>query len=1261
MNENDVRRVLSEKKEGFNVEAGGILHDVKYDLNVSGITKVRVINRYDVSGVTDSEFENAKPVVFSEPPVDILYNETVDLSDAAYVLIIESLPGQYDQRADSAAQCIQFMTAKERPIVKCARIVAFYGSVSEEEKTKIKGYLINPVEAREASAEKPQTLIDKYDIPTTVPNVEGFNDMSDDKLEELRKTMGLAMSFEDIKFVQDFFKEQGRIPTVTEIRVLDTYWSDHCRHTTFLTHLTDISFDGDDELTEEIKATYNEYLADREDVYGERISKKPICLMDIGTLAAKKLKKDGKLTDLDESEEINACSIKVRIEVDGKPEDYIFMFKNETHNHPTEIEPFGGAATCLGGAIRDPLSGRSYVYQAMRVTGAGDPTVPVELTLKGKLSQKKLVRTAAAGYSSYGNQIGLATGLVDEVYHPGYVAKRMEIGAVVGAAPASNIVRERPQAGDIVVLLGGRTGRDGIGGATGSSKAHDTQSVVTCGSEVQKGNAPTERKLQRLFRNAEVTKLIIRCNDFGAGGVSVAIGELADGLCINLDAVPKKYDGLDGTEIAISESQERMAVVVHPADLDKFMEHAAKENLEATVVATVTEEPVMKMVWNGNTIVDLPRSFIDTNGASQYAEADCATHGEGTYLDTPANGYVEGNFADSLKGVLNSLDGACRKGLIQRFDSSIGAATVVMPYGGKMQNSPEEGMAAKIPLDHGTTHDCSVMTYGFDPYYTEWSPYAGAYHSVVESLLKLLAMGVDPLTARLTFQEYFERMNGPKSWGKPLAALLGSYKAQLDYGTPAIGGKDSMSGTFNDIHVPPTLVSFAVGMSTTDKVITATLTGKGQKLYLIKCARDGKGSYKKDHVLRVFKAVKELISRGEINNAAVVRSAGVAARVAQMCFGNKLGFDFSDKLTEADLFSRTLGSIIVAIPGDGNAVDKVEMAGGKFLGTTNDNGSFTFNGASLSGKEAVEAYEGKLERIFPTIAKEADMPFAIEEYKSGKTFKAAPGVLKKVKPVVVIPVFPGNNCEIDSARAFERAGADAQVFVVRNRNQNDINESFAELAAKIREANIVMIPGGFSAGDEPEGSGKFITASLRNSGVADAISDLLDNRDGLMLGICNGFQALIKLGLVPFGKICDMTEESPTLTFNNIGRHQNKYVRTKIMTDKSPWLSLCTPGEIYDIPVSHGEGKFAAPESVVKQLAANGQIATCYVDLDGNPASDTEFNPNGSICAIEGILSPDGRVFGKMGHTERYESDLTKNIQGNKSQKIFESGVAYFL
>ncbi|MCR5593018.1 MAG: phosphoribosylformylglycinamidine synthase [Saccharofermentans sp.] len=1257
-----VRRILSEKKPEFAVEAKGIMHDVSADLDISTITDVRVINRYDVSGVTDEEYENAKNVVFSEPPVDNVYDESVDLSDACFVLNIESLPGQYDQRADSAAQCIQFLTQKERPIVKTAKVVAFFGSLTDDQKEAIKKYLINPVECREASSDKPSTLEDKYDIPTTVETISDFTDLDDAGLEALRSSMGLAMSFADIKFTQDYFKTLKRNPTVTEIRVLDTYWSDHCRHTTFLTELTDIKFDGDDELTAQIRNTYEEYLSSREEIYGERISKKHICLMDIATMAARKLKKDGKLDDLDESEEINACSIKIRIKVDGEDKDYIFMFKNETHNHPTEIEPFGGAATCLGGAIRDPLSGRSYVYQAMRVTGAGDPTVPVSLTLEGKLSQKKLVRTAAAGYSSYGNQIGLATGQVDEIYHPGYVAKRMEIGAVVGAAPAENIVRERPSAGDIIVLLGGRTGRDGIGGATGSSKAHNTSSVVTCGSEVQKGNPPTERKLQRLFRNPEVTKLIIRCNDFGAGGVSVAIGELAAGLEIDLDKVPKKYDGLDGTEIAISESQERMAVVVHPQDLDKFMKFADMENLEATVVAKVTEEPVMKMTWNGNTIVNIAREFIDTNGAKQYTKVEVtAPQMDKAYIDTPLPSFVKGDFAKSLAGTLNSLDGCSRLGLTQRFDSTIGAGTVVMPYGGKYQNSPEEGMASKIPVDHGTTHDVSVMTYGFDPYFTEWNPYAGSYHAVVESLLKIAAMGVDPSKARLTFQEYFERMGEPDTWGKPFQALLGAYQAQLDYGTASIGGKDSMSGTFNDIHVPPTLVSFAVGMTTSDKVVTATLKAPGQKLYLIKAARNGLGYYKKDHVLRVFKALKELHSRNELKNAAVVRGAGVAARVAQMCFGNALGFDFADDLTEEELFSRTFGAVIVAVPNDGNAVDKIKMTGGKFLGTTTSDPVFRYKDSEASAGAMAISYEGKLERIFPTFAADAYMKREVKFFKSDKTFKAAPGVLKGAKPKVIIPAFPGTNCEIDSARAFERAGADPEVFVIRNMTSDAITDSLKTLASKINESNIIMLPGGFSAGDEPEGSAKFLAAAFRNPYVTDAVRDLLNNRDGLMIGICNGFQALIKLGLLPYGDIKELTDKDPTLTFNNIGRHQSSYVNTMIMSNNSPWLTKVKVGDVFSIPVSHGEGRFVASNDILEGLINNGQIATCYVSDDGSPASTTDFNPNGSDCAIEGILSSDGRILGKMGHSERYAEDLSLNIPGNKDQKLFESGVAYFL
>ncbi|MCR5803444.1 MAG: phosphoribosylformylglycinamidine synthase [Clostridia bacterium] len=1257
----EVRRIFSEKKLPFAVEARGILKDLKSDLGISTLESVKIYNRYDVSGITDEEYEEAKKVVFSEPPVDNVYDETIDTSDACYVLGIEALPGQYDQRADSAAQCVQFLTQKERPLVKTAKIVVFFGSLTEEQKAEIDKYLINPVESRKASDVKPETLKDTYDIPTTVETITGFKDMSDDELETLRGNMGLAMSKADIIFTKDFFKEIDRDPTVTEIRVLDTYWSDHCRHTTFLTQLEDIKFEGDDSLTEEIKETYKDYLSTREEVYGDRISQKPVCLMDVATMAMRKLKKDGKIADLDESEEINACSIKIRIDVDGEMKDYILMFKNETHNHPTEIEPFGGAATCLGGAIRDPLSGRSYVYQAMRVTGAGDPTVPVSMTLKGKLSQKKIVRTAAAGYSSYGNQIGLATGQVDEIYHPGYVAKRMEIGAVIGAAPAENIVRERPIPGDIVVLLGGRTGRDGIGGATGSSKAHDEKSVLTCGAEVQKGNPPTERKIQRLFRNPKVTKLIVRCNDFGAGGVSVAIGELADGLKINLDLVPKKYEGLDGTEIAISESQERMACVIHKEDREEFLKYADEENLEAIVVAEVTEEPSMKMVWNGNTIVDLPRSFIDTNGASQFADAVVTKPTEGSYIDSDNKSYVAGDFKKSLLGALNSLEGCSRKGLIQRFDSTIGAGSVIMPYGGNYQTSPEEGMACKIPLDHGTTKSCSVMTYGFDPYFTEWNPYCGSYHAVLESLLKLLCMGVDPLTARLTFQEYFERMSSNEAWGKPLQALLGSYKAQLDFGTASIGGKDSMSGTFNDIHVPPTLVSFAVGMTTTDKLITATLTGTAQRLYYIKVGRNENGYYKKDHALRVIKAVKELTSRGLLKNAAVVKSSGIASRTVEMLVGNKLGFTFSSDIDEKTLFEKSLATVILAVDKDGNAIDKIEMVGGKFLGQTNDSGIITYKDSSVSIDEALEAYESKLEPIFHTVAEDGTMPCEVKEFKTDKTFKAAPNVLKGAKPRVIIPVFPGTNCEIDTARAFERAGGEADIFVIRNKSQLEITESLQTLAKKINDSNIIMLPGGFSAGDEPEGSGKFFAAAFRNQYVTDAVRDLLFNRDGLMLGICNGFQSLIKLGLVPYGDIKELTAESPTLTFNNIGRHQNVYCKTKIISNNSPWLTMVNPGEIYNVPASHGEGRFVASDAFVQKLIENGQVATCYVDDKGELSNKTNFNPNGSVCAIEGILSPDGRVLGKMCHSERYDPDLCKNIPGEKDQKIFESGIAYFL
>ena len=1257
---NQVRRIFSEKKKEFAVEAAGLMKDVKSDVGVKTIESVRIFHRYDVSGLTDEEYELAKNVVFSEPPVDDVYDETIDTSGSAYVLAIESLPGQYDQRADSAAQCCQILTQKEKPLVRVARVIVFYGSVTDDQKKAIAKYLINPVECREASMDKPETLEDVFDVPSSVPTIDGFTSKSKEELSELRKTWGLAMSDADIQFTQEFFQSIKRDPTMTEIRVLDTYWSDHCRHTTFLTELTDVKIDGDSAFAEELKKIYSDYLSTREDVYGERISKKPVCLMDVATMAMRKLKKDGKLQDLDESEEINACSIKIQIDVDGKKEDYVLMFKNETHNHPTEIEPFGGAATCLGGAIRDPLSGRSYVYQAMRVTGAGDPTVPVSMTLEGKLSQKKLVRTAAAGYSSYGNQIGLCTGHVDEIYHPGYVAKRMEIGAVVGAAPADNIVRVRPRPGDIVVLLGGRTGRDGIGGATGSSKAHDEKSVLTCGSEVQKGNPPTERKIQRLFRIPEVSKMILRCNDFGAGGVSVAIGELADGLAIDLDKVPKKYEGLDGTEIAISESQERMAVVIDPKDEKAFFDYAAKENLEATVVAVVTEEPVMKMTWKGNTIVELPRAFIDTNGASSYAKAEVTEPDfDNGIIDKTTEAYVKDDFASSVKGALSSLDGCSRKGLVSRFDGTIGAGTVLMPFGGRYQLSPEEGMACKIPVEEGKTNAVSVMAYGFDPYFSAWSPFHGAYHAVTESLLRLACLGCDPFKARLTFQEYFERMTGEKSWGKPLAALLGAYQAQLDFGTASIGGKDSMSGSFNELHVPPTLVSFAVGMTTTDKVVSSTLTASGEKLYMIKIRRDEKGCYVKDHAIRVMKCLTQIQDRGQLRCAGVVRSAGIAARVAQMCMGNKLGFAFADGIDMETLFQHSFGTVLLSVS-DGNAVDKIEQVGGKLLGKTTSEKALTFGSQSISIDDAIDAYVSKLEPIFPTIVDEGDAV----SYEKGEVVKnaiTAPTILTGAKPKVFIPVFPGTNCEYDTAFAFSRAGAEPDVMVIRNRNSKEVEESFQEMSERIKKANMIMIPGGFSAGDEPEGSGKFIAAAFRNAAVTESVRDLLFNRDGLMLGICNGFQALMKLGLLPYGDILPLEHDGPTLTFNRIGRHQSAYVSTKIVSNNSPWLSFTNEGDTYEIAISHGEGRFCGSEALLKELFAKGQVATQYVDDKGNPTMDTAFNPNGSMCAIEGIISPNGRILGKMGHSERMGNGIAKNIPGEKDQKIFEAGVRYFV
>ena len=1257
-----VRRIFVEKKKEFAVEADGMCKALHADLNLSSLEKVRIFNRYDMSGLTDDEYEIAKINVFSEPPVDYAYDETVDLADACYQLAIESLPGQYDQRADSAAQCVQILTCKEKPIVRTARVLAFYGEISEEQQNAIAQYLINPVETREASFSKPDSLEDVLEVPSDVGNIDGFRHLSSKDLNNLKIDMGLAMSTEDLLFTQKFFEEIKRDPSVTEIRVLDTYWSDHCRHTTFLTELTDVTFcDPDSNISQRMSQIYEDYLDKRDSIYGERISKKPVCLMDLATMAMRQLKADGKLDDLDESDEINACSIKVKIDVDGVPSDYIVMFKNETHNHPTEIEPFGGAATCLGGAIRDPLSGRSYVYQAMRVTGAGDPGVPLSQTLPGKLSQKKIVRSAAAGYSSYGNQIGLATGQVDEVYHPGYVAKRMEIGAVIGAAPASNIVRTCPKPGDIVILLGGRTGRDGIGGATGSSKAHDEKSVLTCGSEVQKGNPPTERKIQRLFRNPDVSRLILRCNDFGAGGVSVAIGELADGLCIDLDAVPKKYEGLDGTELAISESQERMAVVIDANNVDAFLDYAAKENLEAVIVATVTLEPKMVMKWRGKVIVDLPRSFINSNGAPAYAQALIEMPDMNQiYPDTPSDGYVSGDFVASLKGTLSSLSTCSRKGLAQRFDSTIGARTVLMPFGGKYQITPEEGMASKIPVLHGETNSVTLMSYGFDPYLSSWSPFHGAYYAVVESLLKIAAMGGDPLKARLTFQEYFERMQTDVSWGKPTAALLGAYQAQLDYGTASIGGKDSMSGTFNDLNVPPTLVSFAVAQTTADKVVSAAFIASGQKVYAIQLSKDDVALFKKDHVLRVCKALSEISRRGQLLSCAVVRQGGIAARISQMSMGNRVGFLFDDALPMEYLFSRSYGVILVSVS-DGNAADKLEMVGGKYIGHTTHSEAISWNGRLITLADAQNEFMSTLEPIFPTVTKENT---AIDKNEPDKSvhyvMPVYKGKLSSAKPTVFIPVFPGTNCEYDSALAFEKAGAKADILVIRNRTSEEISESLLEMSRRISKANMLMIPGGFSGGDEPEGSGKFIAAAFRNPYVTEAVRDLLHNRDGLMLGICNGFQALIKLGLLPYGDILPLETEGPTLTFNHIGRHQSGYVSTKIVSINSPWLTMTQKDEIYQIPVSHGEGRFFASSHLIHSLFSKGQVVTQYVDDKGNPTLDTSFNPNGSVSAIEGIISPDGRILGKMGHSERIGESIAKNIPGNKDQHIFLSGVRYF-
>ena len=1228
-----VYRIYVEKKPELANEAAGIYSDLSLLLGIKGLRGVRLLNRYDVENVSEELFRAITGTVLSEPQLDIV-TEDIPEGDFAAIFAVEYLPGQFDQRADSAAQCIQIISCGERPTVRTARVYLLEGELTAEDVEKIKKYVINPVESREATLDTFETLATDYPIPTEVETLDGFIALDRAALAEFVKTKGLAMDLEDALFLQGYFRdEEKRDPTITEIRMIDTYWSDHCRHTTFLTTIDKVRFD--DPITE---ATWREYLATRLKL-GRT---KPINLMDVATLATRALKAEGKLPHIDESEEINACTVKIHVTVDGKEEPWLLLFKNETHNHPTEIEPFGGAATCIGGAIRDPLSGRSYVYAAMRVTGAADPTVPVSETIKGKLPQRKIVQTAAAGYSSYGNQIGLATGVVDELYHPGYAAKRMEIGAVIAAAPAKNVRRECPADGDIVVLLGGRTGRDGIGGATGSSKAHDSHSVETCGAEVQKGNAPEERKLQRLFRNAEASHMIKRCNDFGAGGVSVAVGELADGLDIDLGAVPKKYDGLDGTELAISESQERMAVVLAPEDVERFRELAESENLEATVVARVTEEKRLRMRWNGKLIADISREFLNSNGAEKHIEI--APTPASDWSRTPVAG-----FTDGMKALVSDLNVCSKRGLSERFDSTIGAGTVLMPFGGKHQRTPIQAMVNKISVEQKHTDSCSYMAWGYNPYITEKSPYHGAYLAVVESVAKLVAAGASFEDVYLSFQEYFEKpTKDPKRWGKPMAALLGAFRAQMDLGIAAIGGKDSMSGSFEKLDVPPTLVSFAVTTGKTDEVITNDAKAAGHKLILISPETDENGLPKKESLLAVFEKVTALMRAGKVYAAYTPTFGGIAEAVYKMCIGNGFGFAFDSACALEDLFGYKYGAFLLEV---------ADAAEGVLIGEFTDARSFTYKDEKLCACELDALYEGKLEDVYPTLeGKEAR---AIETFSYQTEGRVSP-LVKVARPKVLIPVFPGTNCEFDSAKVMRDAGADAEIFVINNLTGDGIARSVEGFAEKLKSAQMVFVPGGFSGGDEPDGSGKFIMAFFRNMAIREGVHDLLNNRDGLMAGICNGFQALVKLGLVPYGKIIDTDENSPTLTFNTISRHQSKLVRIRIASNKSPWLAGTEVGDVYTVPISHGEGRFLCSEELIRTLAANGQIATQYVDLEGVATDDIRYNPNDSAFAIEGITSPDGRVLGKMGHSERIGKGLYKNVIGEYDMKMFESAVKYF-
>ncbi|MBQ7760864.1 MAG: phosphoribosylformylglycinamidine synthase [Clostridia bacterium] len=1227
-----VYRIYVEKKEGLQNEANSLLSEIKTFLGINGIEKIRIFNRYDAENITNELFDYAVKTVFSEPQLDIA-TKTIDV-DGAIVFATEFLPGQFDQRADSAAQCIQLISQGEKPVIQSARVYALYGKLTNEELAKIKKYVINPVEAREASLDEKSTLKTEYEIPTTVKTLDGFIELDEKGLGEFVKSYGLAMDLDDIKFCQAYFKTEKRNPTITEIRMIDTYWSDHCRHTTFSTTIDSVKFN--DELLEK---TYQEYLETRKEL-GRT---KPINLMDIATLAVKYLKKEGKLEKLDESEEINACTVKIDVVVDGQPEKWLLLFKNETHNHPTEIEPFGGAATCIGGAIRDPLSGRSYVYGAMRLTGAADPLKPISQTIEGKLPQRKIVTTAAAGYSSYGNQIGLATGIVDEIYHDGYAAKHMEVGAVIAATPAKNVRREVPCDGDIVVLLGGRTGRDGCGGATGSSKSHTVESLENCGAEVQKGNAPEERKLQRLFRNYDACRMIKRCNDFGAGGVSVAIGELADGLLIDLNAVPKKYDGLDGTELAISESQERMAVVIEKENKDKFLELANKENLEATVVAQITAEPRLRMVWNGKTICDISREFLNSNGAEKHINIEC-NKVESYQKDIPED------FAEGMKNVVSDLNVCSKRGLSERFDSTIGAGTVLMPFGGKNQLTPIQAMVQKVSVEKGHTDDCSFMSWGYNPFISEKSPYHGAYLAVVESVSKLIATGAKYEDVYLTFQEYFEKPTKEATrWGKPLSALLGAFKAQKNLGIGSIGGKDSMSGTFEKLDVPPTLISFAVTMGKTDDVISPEFKKAGNKVVLLKPEYDSDNLPKTESLLAVYDQVTSLARAGKVVSAYTPTIGGVAEAVYKMAIGNGFGFEFDKEVTTNDIFGYNYGAFVLELTDDTNV--------GTYLGKVTSNNEIVYGENKVCMCCLNKAYEDKLEGVYSCNIKFNEEKPQTVSFNSDKRFGAN---VKIAKPKVLIPVFPGTNCEFDSAKVMNDAGAESEIYVINNLSAEGIKRSAEEFAKKVSQSQMIFVPGGFSGGDEPDGSGKFITAFLRGSAVKDAVTNLLDNREGLMCGICNGFQALVKLGLVPYGKIIDTDENCPTLTFNNISRHQSKIVRTRIASNMSPWLYDCQVGDIINVAISHGEGKFLANDETIKQLIENGQIATQYVDLDGNATYDIQYNPNGSTLAIEGITSPDGRVFGKMGHSERIGNGLYKNVYGDYDIKMFKSAVKFF-